>query len=84
MNEARSPVQKAGQRHIKNTQGTSLAVQWLELHASTAGGAGLIPVRGTKIPQATRHNQLKKKKKTPVMGHIFYPGVTTLSQPSGM
>ena len=32
--------------------GTSLAVQWLGLHASTAGGKGLIPGRGTKIPHA--------------------------------
>ena len=31
--------------------GTSLAVQWLELHASTAGGTGLIPGWGTKILQ---------------------------------
>ena len=26
--------------------GTSLAVQWLRLHASTAGGAGSMPGRG--------------------------------------
>ena len=31
-------------------QGTSLVVQWLRLHASTAGGAGLISGWGTKIP----------------------------------
>ena len=30
--------------------GTSLAVQWLRLHASTAGGMGSIPGLGTKIP----------------------------------
>ena len=41
--------------------GTSLAVQWLGLHTSTAGGMGLIPGQGTKIPQAA---QPKKKKKT--------------------
>ena len=33
---------------------TSLAVQWLRLHASSAGGMGSIPGRGTKIPQATQ------------------------------
>ena len=32
-------------------QGTFLAVQWLGLHASTAGSPGSIPGRGTKIPQ---------------------------------
>ena len=33
--------------------GTSLAVQRLRLHTSHAGGAGLILVRGIKIPHAT-------------------------------
>ena len=33
-------------------QGTSLAVQWLRLHASTAGAVGLTPGWGTKIPRA--------------------------------
>ena len=36
---------------------TSLAVQWLRLHASTAGGTGSIPVRGTKIPHAAQRGQ---------------------------
>ena len=30
--------------------GTSLAAQWLTLHASNAGGVYLIPGWGTKIP----------------------------------
>ena len=34
--------------------GTFLVVQWLRLPASAAGGVGLIPSRGTKIPQATQ------------------------------
>ena len=34
----------------QNKTGTSLAVQWLRLHTSTAGGAGSIPGLGTKIP----------------------------------
>ena len=41
------------------SRGTSLAVQWLGLHASTTGGLGSIPARGTKIPQV--HSQKKKK-----------------------
>ena len=40
------------QKKIKT--GTSVAVQWLRLCASTAGGMGSIPGRGTKIPHATR------------------------------
>ena len=28
-------------------------VQWLKLHHSNAGGTGLIPSQGTKIPHAT-------------------------------
>ena len=46
--------------NIRNWLGTSLVVQWLGLHTSTAGGTGLIPGLGSKIPQAT---QPKKKKK---------------------
>ena len=46
------------QHHIKQLcPGTSLAVQWLELHVSTAEGTGLIPGRGTKIPYAKGHSQ---------------------------
>ena len=33
--------------------GTSLAAQWLRLHAPNAGGTGSRPGRGTKIPHAT-------------------------------
>lgn len=39
--------------------GTSMAVQWLGLYASTAGGTGLIPGQGTKILWV----RCKKKKK---------------------
>ena len=35
-----------------NSSGTSLVVQWLRLHASNAGGDGLIPGWGIKIPHA--------------------------------
>ena len=41
-------------------------VQWLRLHASTAGGTGSIPGWGTKIPHAAqcgkREREGKKKK----------------------
>ena len=41
--------------------GTSLVVQWLGLHASTAASTGSLPGRGTKIPHAA-----KKKKGTQI------------------
>ena len=40
---------------------TSLVVQWLRLHASNAGGVGLIPGRGTKIPHATQCSEMESK-----------------------
>ena len=36
----------------KPRPGISLPVQWLKLHASSAGGAGLIPGWGTKTPHS--------------------------------
>ena len=39
-------------------------VQWLKLQAPTAGGTGLVPGRGTKIPHAARRAWLKRKKKS--------------------
>ena len=41
--------------------GISLAVQWLRLWASTAGGTGSIPDWGTKILQAKQYSQEKKR-----------------------
>ena len=35
-------------------------VQWLGLHGLTAKGAGSIPGRGTKVPQATQCDQKKR------------------------
>ena len=47
-------------RHLR----TFLNVQWLRLPTSTAGGVGLIPGWGTKIPHAvSRQNKFKEKKK---------------------
>ena len=43
---------------------TSLAVQWLRLCTSMAGGVGLIPGQGTKTPHAMLCGlKMKKKKK---------------------
>ena len=47
--------------YLENQGGNSLVVQWLGLHASTAGGMGSIPGRGTKGLQAAWYGQLKKK-----------------------
>ena len=38
---------------LRFSLGTFLAVQWLTLHASNAGGTGFIPGWRTKIPRAT-------------------------------
>ena len=63
---------------IKNCAlGTSLAVQWLRLCASTAGGTGSIPVQGTKILHARAVQQKKKKKRIvhcPQEGHSHHLG----------
>ena len=40
---------------------TSLAVQWLRLQVSNAGGKGSIPSLGTNIPHVTWHGQKKLK-----------------------
>ena len=45
---------------MKKSTGTSLAILWLRLHASNAGGMGSIPGRGNKIPQATQHGKKKR------------------------
>ena len=41
--------------------GNSLAVQWLGLRASTAGGKDSIPGWGTKILHAAQHSQKNKQ-----------------------
>ena len=43
--------------------GTSLAVHWLRLRASTAGAIGSIPAQGIKILHAAWCSQKKKKKR---------------------
>ena len=51
------------QLYFNLKKASSLEVQWLRLHHSTAGGKCLIPTQGTKIPHASRQGQKKKKKK---------------------
>ena len=55
----------------------SLVAQWLRLHASFAGGTGLIPGWGTKIPHAVGQGQkTKQDQKTPSMlGTCFQSGL---------
>ena len=55
--------------------GTSLAVHWLRLCASTAGGTVSISGLGTKILQAMRHGQRERETgasplKYPVVCHL--------------
>ena len=45
----------------RNNLGTTLAVQWLRLCTSTAGGAGSNPSRVTEIPHAVRPKKKKRK-----------------------
>ena len=53
--------------YIRNDAGTSLVVQWLRLHASTAGGRGFIPGQKAKILSAMWHGQKQKTTKTEMM-----------------
>ena len=48
-------------REIYLRTGTSLAIQWLGFHAPRAGDTSSIPDRGTKIPHAMQHSQIKNK-----------------------
>ena len=50
---------------------TSLAVQWLRLHAPNAQGIGSIPGWGTKIPHAVLCGQKKKKKRIKIFGYYI-------------
>ena len=48
------------QRRLRNLSRASLAVQWLRLCASNAGGTSLIPGQRTKIPHAVWLGQKTK------------------------
>ena len=56
----RSCARKSNQR--EGLVETSLAVQWLRLCASTAGGAGSIPGQGSKILHASWCSQKKRER----------------------
>ena len=58
------------------TQGNFLAVQWLGLCASAAGGMGLIPGLGSTIPYTLWWGQKKKVyvNKIMYMQNIYYSG----------
>ena len=58
-------------------QGTSLAVQWLELHASNAGGSGSIPGGEAKIP-----HELKPQNQQNIKGPLQHKIQVVLSQMS--
>ena len=50
---------KAEIQEIQNPgERTTLVAQWLRLHTSNAGGEGLIPGQGTKMPQFSSVAQL--------------------------
>ena len=53
-------LERSSLRIQNRTVGTSLAVQWLKLHASTAGGMGSTSGQGTRIPHAAWCGQKKK------------------------
>lgn len=54
--------------HVKTDHSwTSLAVQWLRFHSSTARDMGCIPGWGTKISHAAQQSQKNKKRLTVLM-----------------
>ena len=48
---------------MKQGEGTSLAIQWLRLHTSSAGGGVSFPGRGTKIPHVMWRGQKKRNRR---------------------
>ena len=52
---------------IKSLPGPSLAIQWLRLHTANAGGVGLSPGQGTRMPmlQSAAKKKLERKKAFP-------------------
>ena len=54
-------VKGAGSK--EHITGCSMVAQRLRLYTANAGGAGLIPDQGSKIPHATQYSQKIKKTK---------------------
>ena len=65
-------------------RGTFLAVQWLKLCASNAGGMGLIPGRGNKIPHGKwpKFFFLKRKKDIKSSAEDFIGGPVVKNSPA--
>ena len=61
--------------------GNSLVVQWFGLHASTAGGTGPIPGRGTKTQHAVRWGQ-KKQRNANLLTHMICRNTGTKVHPA--
>ena len=61
MSPRRGPGDKSST--VKPGSRTSLAVQWLRLHAPDVGDMGLIPSWGTKLAHAAGHGQNNNKNK---------------------
>ena len=57
------PLSQGDDKKKKDTPRTPLAVQWLRIHASIAGGAGSIFGWGTEILHAAQYDQKIKIKK---------------------
>ena len=55
--------------YLKEQCGNSPAIQWLGLHASTAGDTGSMPGQGTKILHVMQRGQKGKTKKRKRKGH---------------
>ena len=51
--------------------GTTLVIQQLRFHASTAEGMGLIPGQGTKTPHAKRYSEKTKQNKSIIAPSFF-------------
>ena len=62
LKEAEGKRSKNQSQKKKRKWGTSLVVQWLRLHASTAGGMGSISALG-ELRSCMLHGGAKKKKK---------------------
>ena len=58
--------------YLKEQCGNSLAIQWLGLHASTAGDTGSIPGQGTKILHVIQRSQKGKNLKIKRESHSAF------------
>ena len=80
---SQSPLSSTSVQNL-SPLGSSLAAQWLGLHASTAGGTGWLPGQGTNIPHDARCGKKKKHTKESVTFAYFLLGRRTLHSPGGL